>query len=965
MRLPPVPGEWLDRERRLRFRFEGREYEGYAGDSVSSALWAAGVHALGRSFKYHRPRGILSAANHDINVMLQEGSALNLRGDVLPLREGMDLTAVNTYGGIERDRARQLDRLSAFLPVGFYYKAFHGRRLFPMWERVFRRMTGLGRVDPEAPRLRTPKCYDFCEVLVVGAGPSGLAAALAAARAGARVVVVDENPHAGGSGLYQLGGAAARREATQALLREVREQPAIRVLESTCAVAYYADHWVALVDAQKMTKMRARAVVVATGAQEQPPVFRNNDLPGVMLGSAMQRLIYRHAVMPARRVVVLTANDDGYRVALDLLGIGCEVPAVVDLRASMPLTPPVRELRERSVECLAGQAVYEARAASDGRLAGVTLCEFEADGRGQPRPSRRIACDGLAMSTGWMPAANLLYQAGTRMRYAGRVEQFVPDRLADGVYACGRVNGCYTFETRIADGRRAGAAAAAHAGHGQAADVALRTESGSPSHPWPVVAHPQGKNFIDFDEDLQLKDFEHAAQEGYDNIELLKRYTTVGMGPSQGKHSNMTALRVLARLLGRSPEEVGTTTARPFYHPVPMSHLAGRGFNPQRHTPQRSRHEALGARWITVGAWERPEYYEVAGRSRIESIRAEAARVHEAVGLIDVGTLGKIEVRGPQAAEFLDRIYTGRYSKMAVGALNYAAMCDESGVLTDEGIVARLGAEHFYFTTTSSGAATVYRELVRLNADWRLDCGIVNLTGAYTAMNLAGPESRAVLRPLTDIDLASAAFPYGSCRCGEVGGVPARLMRVGFVGEWGYEIHVGAEYGPALWDLLMTQGQAQGIGPFGIEAQRLLRLEKGHLIVGQDTDGLTTPWEAGMDWALKMNKPFFIGQRSLQAIARLPARNRPVGFRLAPGFDGRPPQECHLVIENGEIGGRVTSIAYSPTLQRWIGLASVRADMTAVGRVLRIRLGDRSEVEAEVCALPFYDPQDLRQKEPA
>ncbi|WP_374339447.1 glycine cleavage T C-terminal barrel domain-containing protein [Methyloversatilis sp.] len=963
MRLPAMPDEWLDRNRTVRFRFEGRSFEGLAGDSIASALWAAGQRSQGRSFKYHRVRGILSAANHDVNVMLQDGQKLNTRGDVVAVREGMDLTAVNTFGGLANDRARHLGMFARFLPVGFYYKAFHDKRLFPMWERVFRRITGLGVVDFSTPHIRTAKRYDFCDVLVIGAGPSGLSAALSAADAGARVVICDENARAGGSGLYQLGGDASRRAHTRALLDRVKGHAGIMLLEGTYAGAYYADQWVPLIDERRMTKMRAKAVIVASGAFEQPAVFRNNDLPGVMNGSAMQRLIYRYAVKPASTTVVLAANADGYRVALDLLAAGASVPALLDMRADVPPSPLADALRAKGVEVLSGHAVHEAHADGKGELAGVTLCRIDGAGRVVSGSQRRIACDGVAMSTGWSPAANLLYQAGTKMRFDDLLQQFVPDRLPEGVFACGRVNGVFNLESRILDGQRAGLAAAAHAGIGAAVSISVPPETESPSFAWPIVAHPDGKNFVDFDEDLQVKDFENAVQEGYDNIELLKRFSTVGMGPSQGKHSNMTALRILARLTGKSPQQVGTTTARPFFHPVPLSHLAGRGFSPQRHSPLHGRHAALGAVFMQAGAWERPEYYAVEGKSRIDCIREEARRVRTAVALIDVGTLGKLEIRGPQAAEFLNRCYTGRYDNMKVGATRYAVMCDESGVLSDEGVVARIAEDVFYFTTTSSGAATVYRELSRLNIEWKLDCGLINLTGSYSAMNLAGPASRKVLAQLTDMDLSSAAFPYLAVRSGIVAGIPVRMMRVGFVGEWGYEIHVPAEYGPTLWDVLMKAGEPSGIGPFGVEAQRLLRLEKGHLIVSQDTDGLTHPFEVGMDWAVKLDKPFFIGKRSLQIVKKMPLKRKLTGFRLAENHSGEVPKECHLVIHDGDIVGRVTSIAWSPHVGRYIGLAFLPPEMTEPGTPFSIRITDGSMVAAEACSTPFFDPKDERQKE--
>ncbi|XGW00648.1 MAG: glycine cleavage T C-terminal barrel domain-containing protein [Leptolyngbya sp. BL-A-14] len=477
-----------------------------------------------------------------------------------------------------------------------------------------------------------------------------------------------------------------------------------------------------------------------------------------------------------------------------------------------------------------------------------------------------------------------------------------------------------------------------------------------------MVPHPHGKNFVDFDEDLQLKDFYNATQEGFDNIELLKRYTTVGMGPSQGKHSNMNALRILAQITGKTPGEVGTTTARPFFHPVPLSHLAGRGFTPERQTPLHSRHAALHAKFMLAGNWRRPEYYAQPGKSREECIQSEAIAVRTQVGIIDVGTLGKLEIRGPDAAEFLERVYTGRYANLKVGMSRYALMLDETGVIIDDGVIARFGAEHFYFTTTTSGAASIYRELSRLNTMWRLDCGLVNTTGARSAINLAGPYALEVLTKLTELDLSSTAFPYLGVRQATVAGIPALLMRVGFVGEWGYEIHVAADSAIALWNALMKAGAEYDITPFGVEAQRLLRLEKGHLIVGQDTDGLTTPREAGLGWAVKLDKPFFIGQRSLQSMAKRPVKQTLVGFLLEP-FQGSPPQECHLIIDRGDIAGRITSIAFSPSLQRFIGLAYVKPELATMGDRLSIRRSDGSFVTATISSTPFYDPENRRQKE--
>lgn len=951
-RLPPMPHEWIDRTQLISFSYEGEQLNGYAGDTVSSALWANGRQILGRSFKYHRPRGLLSLANHDVNALMQAKERLNLRADVTPLAP-VTLTAVNTFGGVAHDRASLLDAFSAFMPVGFYYKAFLGKRLFPKWERLIRRLTGLGALNFETPHLRTAKRYGFCDLLVVGGGLSGLSAALSAADLGADVLLVDENARLGGATGYQRSGEPA--DALQALIQAVTRHPQIRIYTQTEAAGYYADHWVALVRPDHLAKIRARAVVIASGAYEQPAVFRNNDRPGVMLASAAQRLIYRYAVKPMRRAVLLVANRDGYRAAVDLAVHGVEIAAVVDLRQQPVEDEAMQSVRDRNIPIYINHCIYEAESNPQGD--GICAAVVQAlDGTGK----RTLACDGIAMSVGWAPAANLLYQAGAEMQFDPALQQFVPQILPAGIFACGRVNGVYGH--KAADGQRAGLAAAVYLGLAQRQLPAPnRHFPESPSHPWPIVAHPKGKNFVDFDEDLQLKDFFRAAQEGFDNIELLKRYTTVGMGPSQGKHSNMNALRILAAIKGVSPEAIGTTTARPFVHPVPLSHLAGRGFRPERQSPIHLRHAELGAHWMQAGLWQRPEYYRQGHLDRASCIRREAEAVRQRAGLIDLGSLGKLEIRGPQAAEFLERVYTGRYANLKVGMTRYALMLDEAGVIIDDGVIARLDAERFYFTTTTAGAAAIYRELSRLNSIWRLDCGLVNLTGARAAVNLAGPTAQAILTQLTDLDLAH--LPYLAVRETEVAGVPALLMRVGFVGEWGCEIHVAADRGIALWDALIHAGVNFEMQVFGIEAQRLLRLEKGHLIVGQDTDGLTTPPEANLSWAVKLDKPFFVGQRSLQALLARPLKRKLVGFTL-DALQGPLPQDCHLVIERSEIAGRVTSIAFSPSLNRPIGLAYLRPEMAETGQRFAIRRTDGSLVSATVCPTPFYDPQNLRQQFP-
>jgi sarcosine oxidase, subunit alpha len=962
-RLDSHPGEWIDRALPLAFTFEGREYQGYAGDTISSALAAAGVPYLARSFKYHRPRGILSFANHDSNVLFSVDDVPNVRGDVTPLRAGMRVAAVNTAGGLIGDKARILDYFGRFLPVGFYYKAFHSRRFFPRWERMFRRLTGLGAVSLDAPREPTPKRHGFCDVLVIGAGPSGLSAALAAARAGARVTLVDEGT--------RCGGSAAGSASLWQLIMDVHTMRSISVHLQTEASGYYADHWVALVDAQRLTKMRAKAVVLATGVIEQPAVFRNNDLPGVMLASAALALVMRHRVAPGRRVVMIGANLEAYAACLALNAHGVRIEAIIDWRAQNEVDDAdgtVQTCATLGVQIVRSHAPYQAIAGADGTVCALDYAPVDGALRIDARAVRRIRCDALLMSVGWAAAAQLLHQAGGTTRFCDELQQFVPDELPKGTFAAGRLNGVFDGAARLADGARAGVLAAAHAGFvdaaiGNAGAAPVPRAGRCPSHRFPIIDHPRAKNFVDFDEDLQVKDLQNAIQEGFDSSELLKRYSTVGMGPSQGKHSHMNALRILARARGIGMGALGLTTARPMYHPVAMKMLAGRSFHIERRTPLDADHAALGAVWMPAGNWRRPEYYARAGESREQCIASEVRAVRSSVGLIDVGTLGKIEIYGPQAGLFLDRVYTGRFADLRVGMTRYALMLDESGVIIDDGVVARLGEAAFYFTTTTGGSATVYRELLRLNVLWGLDCALVNVTGHRAAVNFAGPLSREILQPLCDFDISESAFPYLAAREGRIAGIAARFMRVGFVGELGYEIHMAAGAARQVWQALCDAGRAHGLRPFGVEAQRVLRLEKGHLIVGQDTDGLTNPIEARAMWAVSLKKPFFIGQRSLKILQARAPRQVLVGIEILDAK--RQPRESHLVIRDGDIAGRVTSIVRSQTLGKAIGLAMLAPELAASGGELSIRGEGGEMIAARIVPTPFYDPQQQRQKVPS
>ncbi|MDG6774339.1 glycine cleavage T C-terminal barrel domain-containing protein [Thiomicrorhabdus sp. ZW0627] len=948
LRLSPQPYEWLDRKQIIEFEFEGEVYEGFKGDVISAALWANGVKTLGRSFKYHRRRGLLSLANHDINALFQSKDYPNIRGDVTPIEDYMSVRAVNTFGSLKHDKGTLVEWIGKFLPVGFYYKAFYSPKfLFPKWESLIRTMAGLGTVDTDWTEERKPKRYLHCDVAVIGAGPSGMAAALKAAEQGVDVCLIDENPVIGGSLDYQFANEPDLGAERKRLKKGIASHPKIQVISSAYVAGYYGDHWLAVNTPQGLIKVSAQAVVVATGVFEQPAVFRNNDLPGVMNASAAQRLISRYAVKPCNTAVVLTANAEGYRAALDMKKAGIEVKAILDTG-------------ERHCRCVQeaeknGLVIYHnaemVEATGKQSLQGIVFRESGHE--------RALECDGLLMSVGWAPAGAPIYQAGGKFSYDERLEQLLPSQLPDGVFACGRINGVFDIEHRIQDGEQAGLNAALYASDEPVPDSMDLRATQAHSHPYPIWEHEKGKNFVDFDEDLQLKDLKGAIAQGFDNIELMKRFSTIGMGPSQGKHSNMNGIRILAKARGQSIDETGSTTARPMFHPTPVSHLAGMRFRPERLTAMHTFHQRYQAKFMEAGPWLRPEYYRT-GLPRKMCIESEVNSVRTSAGLIDVSTLGKLEVFGKDAAELMDRLYTMRMSNMKVGASRYALMVDDSGVVIDDGVAIRYSEEHFYVTTTTTSSDNAYRMIQKKVIEWGLSVTVLNRTGQLAAMNLAGPNSRKILAKLTDLDLSSEAFPYLAMRQATVAGYPVTLIRVGFVGELGYEIHVDSAYGLRVWEAIMKAGEAFTIKPFGVEAQRLLRLEKGHIIVGQDTDGLTNPYEADMGWAVHLKKPYFIGKPSLAKLKEMQSRTL-VGFEFLSVQAEDVPLESNLVIEDGEMAGRITSIGYSPVLGKHIGLAMVDVALKEVGTSLQIRLSNGRMVKAKVVETPFYDPQGLLQ----
>ncbi len=986
-------GIWLDRKRPISFRFQGRRYTGFEGDTLASALAASGVRVFSRSFKYRRKRGIFSLNAADANTLVSVDGVPNLFAERVPLREGLEAHAQQL---LRFNPLFFLNFLSRFLPAGFYYRAFfRPRGAWMLWERVFRKVAGLGAIPQKKiahhalPRF--DKAYGFYDLVVVGGGLAGITAATKAAQLGVPTLLVEREPYLGGQDEGENGKATHARF----LPRFLQELPAaLTVMTGAQATGMFADCFLAVVDdkRRRLHKIRARACIVATGAFELPAVFRNNDLPGVMLASAARNLMRRYGVVVGSKPVVFAANAFGYRLAQDFLALGVD-PVVLDPRASPPMSDTLA-LHERRVFYASDVALVEAL--GKGRIEGVKVTVAGEE--------RVFPCDCLCLAVGFAPAAELLVQGGCELRYLDRHNCQRLQNLSEGLHAVGAAAGLFLpAKVRRHAEQTAEAVARALKSQGNKFQrnkfqgkqkttarhkpldtlpaVALCDDGAQNWHD-PIFPHPHGKKkeFVDFDEDLQISDLHDSVRDGYDSMQLVKRYTTLGMGVSQGKHSNINGLRIVSRLTKVDPAQLGLSTVRPPAASESFGILAGRSFQPLRLSPMHQRHLQAGAKTMVAGAWLRPAYYPPQpspSSSRHPSdaevraiVEREVSTVRNSVGMIDVTTLGGIDVYGEDAAEFVDRLYCWSYQKQLVGRARYLLMTDEAGVVADDGVCCRFAPNHLYLTTTTGGSDAVYRALLFWRSQWNLKVEVINSTAAFAGVNVAGPLAREMLEGLCEgVDLSREAFPYMGVREGRVAGCAARLLRVGFVGELGYEIHVPFSEGEALWDALMQHGKRWQIKPFGVEAQRLLRLEKGHIIIGQDTDGLTLPHEAEMGWAVSRKKPFFIGKRPIEIQVERGITKRLVGFTMPAHCRGNLPKECNLVMHEGKIDGRVTSIAYSPSLQKIIGLAYISADTsgdtsgdTSVGRKgLAVKLDSGRLLQAEIVPLPFFDPEGERQ----
>ena len=965
-RLASHPTQRIDRSRSVLFEFNGRPVQAYEGDSVASALYASGVRVFSRSFKYHRSRGLMCMAGRCPNCMMTVDGVPNVRVCNLSVRTGMVVRHQNVWPSLERDVLSVLDRFDWALPVGFYYKALHRpKALWSVAEPIIRRLAGLGKLDTEAVGGdHYVHEYLHADVVVVGGGPAGMSAALAAAAAGAEVTLIDDQPSLGGylaidswmhADMPGIGSGEGYRIGER-LARRIAESGRVQVLSSATAFGLYEDNYLGVLAATRMIKLRAGQIVIATGAYEVPAIFERNDLPGIMLASGLERLIQLYGIKPGTTALVATSNDDGYRAALDMLGTGMHIAAVVDSRPDFRAgLEPAAELQSRGVLILNGHA--PSRGEGNRRVLGVVVARVAGDT--VTTEERQFDCDVVAVSGGYQPASGLLEQSGATFVYDEVLGEMVPDRLPANVLAAGDVKGVRDLRAAILQGTQAGADAAATLKPGSTdppnQGARPRIEAAEQAHPSELatVSLPMGREngarrFVCFCEDVTGGDIVQGVDEGFDDVQTLKRYSTVTMGPCQGKMCMKSFNRIVATRTGRSPTEIGTTTARPPVQPVPLAAVAGSAHIPIKRTSMFAKHREMGAKIADMSPWLRAYSYE--------DPQDECIAVRERVGIIDVSTLGKLDVQGNDAPALLDKLYTHRFSDLRAGRVRYGIICSDDGVIIDDGTVTRLADDHYYVTTSTANIEVVEEWMKWWMAGTGMCAHIVNVTSAYAAVNVAGPRARETLTKLTDVDLAPDKFRYMRSRRGDVAGVPTTFLRIGFVGEAGWELHFPAEYGEHMWDAILDAGREFGIAPFGVEAQRILRLEKKHIVVSQDTDAVTNPLEADSAWAVKFEKDDFIGRGSLAAVEERGMRNRLVGFIMR---DGAVPDDGDPVVVGDRPIGRVTSSRLSPTLGKGFGLAWVPAQMAEEGREVFIRVGNQN-LPATVTLEPFYDPEGKR-----
>jgi sarcosine oxidase, subunit alpha len=995
-------GRLINRHRQVAFTFNGQRFTGYQGDTLASALLANDQMLMGRSFKYHRPRGVVASGAEEPNALvnLGEGNRIepNQRATTTEIFPELKASSQNHWPTLDYDIGVVNNHLSRFLPAGFYYKMFIHPR--PFWKHVYepiiRHSAGLGKAPDKD--VRDPDTYEhfyaFIDVLIIGGGVAGLQAALTAGRSGAKVMLIEQTGSWGGRAPVD-GGTIDGIEPgawVDQTLATLQGMPNVTLRNRTMGAGVYDHGYVLgyerltdhapsdLGPRHRLWRIRTRQIITATGAIERPLSFAGNDIPGVMLASAVRDYLVNYGVSPGDRTVVVTNNDDAYRTAIALVQAGLRVPAILDARpkGGGALMETAKALGIR-VEL--GAAAVKVKGAK--RVISVTRGVQAGEGAAL----EEIFCDAIAMSGGWSPVVHLWSHCGGKLSWDADQAAFRPDVARaptshDGapfVIPAGSADGEMHLSTVLQNAAKAADIAVARVGAEKGDAAAASGEAPDEAPLEPVWMMPQGaskklrmKAWLDYQNDVKVSDVQLAAQEGFESVEHTKRYTTLGMATDQGKLSNINGLATLAHALNEEIPRVGTTTFRPPYTPISMGAIGGQArgdiFQPVRKTPMYDWHDANGAHWEPVGQWRRPYCFQRAGESVKNAVSREVLATRNSLGLLDASTLGKIIVKGPDAGKFLDMLYTNMMSTLAVGKCRYGLMCTENGFLTDDGVVARIDEDTFLCHTTTGGADRIHAHMEEwLQTEWwDWKVWTVNATEQFAQVAVVGPNARKLLEKLGGMDVSKDALPFMGWADGILGGFPVRIYRISFSGELSFEIATPANLGRAFWDRLLEAGKDWDITPYGTEALHIMRAEKGFIMIGDETDGTVIPQDLGLGWAISKKKEDYIGKRAQERSHMTdPKRWKLVGLET---LDGSTLMDGAYAVadgtnENGQANtqGRVTSTYHSPTLGKGIAMGLVLNGPDRMGEVIEFTAGGDDRVKARIVNPVFFDPEGEKQ----
>ena len=993
-------GGIIDRTLPIKFKFNGKQYQGFKGDTLASALLANDIHLVGRSFKYHRPRGILTAGSEEPNAIVQLGVGArtepNMRATEVELYDGLEASSQNCWPSVKFDVGSINNFLSRIFPAGFYYKTFMWPpSLWLFYEHFIRRAAGLGKSPTEKNPDRYEQKFFYCDVMVVGGGVNGLAAAVSAARTGIDVLLVDEKPRLGGyifNSDAKINGVSATIW-IQETIDELESLDNVTVLKRTTAMGYYDYNYLTALEKvtnhlpelvkniprERYWRIRSKKVILSQGAFERPLVFSGNDIPGVMMASAGQIYLKEYGVLSGKAVVLFTNNDHAYLSAVDFSKKGAKV-IVIDNRENIS-EELIGICNQLGIKIYSSHSIINTYGYQ--KVQSVEIQKVDSHTNKLLGSSIKLECDLVLMSGGWNPAVQLFSQSRGKLRYDQKINSFVPKEFIKNQKVIGCNNGEFNLYESIKNSYQAGIDIAKDLG--KVSDESLTINSAeekiefteSKVEPYMIgkkkVTHGS-KHFVDFQNDVTASDIFIAQREGYISVEHTKRYTTTGMGTDQGKTSNVNALALMSHIHNKPVDQIGHTTFRPPFSPQTIGAIAGRNvdhlFDPERKTAIHNWHVKNGAKFEDVGQWKRPYYYPNKKENIHKSVNRECKAVRKSLGILDASTLGKIDLQGPDVSKFLNMIYTNAWSKLEIGSCRYGLMCNEHGMVFDDGVTTRVGKNHYHMTTTTGGAARVMSWLEEfLQTEW-LDMQVfcTSVTEQWTVLSISGPNSRKFLSNLTDIDLTKESFPFMKMKEGKVCGIDARVFRISFTGELSYEINVPSRYGLQVWNEFMSHGKQYNITSYGTETMHVLRAEKGFIIVGQDSDGSVTPKDLNMDWIVSKKKDDFLGKRSFSRLDTNRIDRKQLVGLLVNDKKTILPEGCYIVDEVKprppmEMIGHVSSSYFSPTNNYPIALALIKNGLNRMGDTVKVPLLNGKVVEATITDSIFYDKEGSKNNE--